>query len=279
MVNYKIGVTRKKESRIIDFDKKLDLKKIDNLDKLTTEFNNEEELKKYLLEQGLINLDELTDSLSIMYRFKGKVKKLPIFYKDMKKYLDPAYLKYQILSLSNNIEFLEKLARYCSIGSDIYNPQGTNVLDIRWYINSVRGNGGNHFDSKQLSIALEDLCIKEIYKINKETGEAKINYRGLRDLANFVYKFKSDLDKRQENINDNLQVEQPKEFSKEEEYSQINMIDYLNEQKKILNKKKTQEEILSDTELMQKLLTGEVEWEQPSLFDMNFNENSEGKRI
>ena len=34
-----------------------------------------------------------------------------------------------------------------------------------------------------LDIAINDLFEKAIYKINYKTGEAKINYRGLRDLA------------------------------------------------------------------------------------------------
>ena len=200
MVNYKIGIFNRKESSIIDLEKLTGIKTLENLDALTSSFSGEEQFKLYLFRQGLISSEQLKQNLCIMYKYNGKIKKLPITYENMKKYLDPAYIKYNLQSLSNDIFFLEKLARHYSIGSDKYNPQGVNVSVIRTYISDVRKNNGNTFYSKSLEIALNDMWNKAVFKsLNKETGEVKINYRGLRDLGLFQYKYDKSLEI--ENVN------------------------------------------------------------------------------
>lgn len=197
MVSYKLGIQSKNEGRILDIDKIVELKNLENLDKFTSAFNNESELKMYLFNQGLISNTEMNKKITVMYRMNGKVKKLPIMYSDMVKNLDYIYLRYDIKILAGNyVEFLEKLARHYSIGSDKFNPQGLNVQDIRLYLSEVRNNAGLLFKCEYLDKAIEDLWQKAVFKApNKKTGEVNINYRGLRDLALFVYKFKTSLEK------------------------------------------------------------------------------------
>lgn len=196
MVSYKIGISNKNEGRIIDLSKKIVLKDLKLLDIFTSEFMDENELKMYLFNQELINEEELKQKINVMYKNNGKVKKIPIIYKDMKPYLDIIYLQNKLKSLSNDIDFLEKLSNYYSNGSTKYNKQGLNVSDIRIYLNDVRSNGGNVFESTLLLNALEDLFEKEVIKsIDRSTGELTIKYRGLRNLAILIYKYEKKLEK------------------------------------------------------------------------------------
>ena len=211
MVSYKIGIYNRKEARIIDLDKITKIKSLDKLDELTSTFNSEEELKTYLFNQELISLDEMKKNLSIMYKNNGKVKKLPIVYQDMKKYLDIVYLKAKMMSASQDIELLEKLARHYSIGSDKFNPQGVNVSDIRMYISDFRSNGEKHFYSRALALALDDMWQKAVFKlVDKKTGEVKENYRGSRDLGMFLYKYEKTLEKKEEKQETKVEVKTEK---------------------------------------------------------------------
>lgn len=202
MARYKLGVFSKKdEGRIIDLDKKIKLENLNLLDEFTTDFNNESELKVYLFNQGLITNEELSQNISIRYKYNGKIKKLPLFYQDMKKYLDIIHLRYELKSLSSDIVFLEKLANFYSNGKTSFNKQGLNVSDIRLYLSDVRTNGGKSFNSTLLEIAINDLFEKAIIREkNLQTGEVKEDYRGLRDLALFIYKYKKTEQKKQERI-------------------------------------------------------------------------------
>lgn len=200
MARYKIGIFNRKEGRIIDLESITKLEKLENLDNFTTAFNNESELKIYLFNQGLITNEELKENISIMYKYNGKIKKLNIFYQDMKKYLDMVHLRFELKGLSSNLEFLEKLANFYSNGSTSFNKQGLNVSDIRHYLSDVRRNGGETFYSTMLETAIEDLFKKAIIRtVNTQTGEVKEDYKGLRDLAYFIYKFKKSRETKIEN--------------------------------------------------------------------------------
>ncbi|MBQ2946719.1 MAG: hypothetical protein IJE04_02595 [Bacilli bacterium] len=229
MVSYKIGIYNRKEARIIDLDKITKIKSLDKLDELTSAFNSEEELKIYLFNQELISLDEMKKSLSVMYKNSGKVKKLPIIFNHMKKHLDITYLRAKLMSLSNDIEFLEKLARHYSIGSDKFNPQGVNVSDIRMYISDVRNNGGNQFYSRSLEIALDDMWKKAVFKlVDRSTGEVKENYRGSRDLGMFLYKYEKTLEKKEEK--QEIKEDAKKENRIEPQWEQTTLFDLINKQ-------------------------------------------------
>ena len=221
MVNYKLGVVGRKEGRVIDLDSILKLKKLDDLDEFTSAFKNEEELKYYLFNQELISNEEMNKSFKVLYKYNGKVKKLPIVYNDMKKYLnDTWYLKYSLQALSSDVEFLEKLANHYSLGDATYNPQGLNVSDIRTYLSEVRKNNGEVFYSKFLEVALDDLLMKAVFKLDTKTGEAKENYRGQRDLAILVYKYYKKLEEKEA---------KNKESSQEKSWVQSSLLDLMPE--------------------------------------------------
>ena len=241
MVNYKLGIYNKKEARIIDLDKIIKISKLENLDEFTSDFNNEDEFKLYLLNKGLITNYELKQNISVMYKYSGKIKKLPIIFQDMKKYLDIFYLKAKLLESSQNLELLEKLARHYSIGSEKHNPQGVNVSSIRGYISDVRSNDGNHFYSKPLEYALDDMWKKAVFKssgktsdiVNKSTGEIKENYRGSRDLGLFLYKYNKQTKLQEEQ--QEIKVELKKQTTNEDEWIQSSMFDDIEKQNIILD--------------------------------------------
>jgi len=233
MARYKLGIFNKKEGRVINLDSIIKLKDLISLDQFTVAFNNESELKIYLFNQGLITNEELKQNISLMYRYDGKVKKLQIAYKEMEKYLDIEYLRYELKGLSSNIEFLEKLANYYSNGSTKFNKQGVNVEDIRRYLSDVRINGGQTFHSTMLEAAIDDLFEKAIIREkNVQTGEVKEDYRGQRDLAMLIYKYKKGLEKKQEEqtkTNNESSWVQPSVFDTKSE-EQIQSINYDSEE-------------------------------------------------
>lgn len=227
MVNYKLGISKGNEHRVIE----LNIKDLENIDKLTTQFKNEQELKIYLFNQGLITNADADKKLNILYRHGGKVKKLQVAYSPLKQYLDIITLSYILKSMKNDITFLEKLARNYSIASYTYNPQQMNVFDIQRYISDVKSNGGHHFYSRSLDEALDDLYKKAtIKKIDKETGEVIFNYRGIRELGGLIYKHKEKerLEKEKEEIE--KQQAETKEPSFIPSGTQITFFDIMNSQ-------------------------------------------------
>ena len=199
MPNYKLGFVDKKEIKIIDL---IDIKDLSKLDEFTCQFKSEEQLKLYLIKKNIDYKDYLKKSIKVVYRYNNTDKKIPVFYSDIRKYLDEYYLRGRLMVLKDDIEFLEKIARHYSLGSDKFNPQGVNVNAIRNYINDVRCNGGFLFESRALNEAIDDLFMRAIFRpADKESGEVKSNYRGLRDLALFIYKYERQQQEVRENDN------------------------------------------------------------------------------
>lgn len=217
---YKIGVYNKKsEIKEIDFSKiTIDPKafqKLEILDKLTMAMNNEKELMLWLLEQDAILPIDLNKKIKIVYNYRGEIKILPIFYSDSEKYMDEFYLKNKLKSKGSDFEFLEKLANHYNIGSARFNKQLLNVNDIRLYLGDVRSNGGKSFYSKILDTALDSL-----FEI------ANKNYRGKRDLANFIYNYEVKLNKiEKENHETKLNNLEQNDIFKIDEGEQLSLFD------------------------------------------------------
>ena len=219
MVTYKIGICNRKDTRVIELDKIIKIKNLDKLDEFTSNFANQNELKMYLLNQGLIFENEINDYLNIIYKINGEIREIPIIYKKMQKYLDIFYLKNKIIGASQNIDLLEKLTRHYSMGSDKFNPQGVNIRDIKIYLNSVRSNGGNHFYSRSLEIALYDMWEKAVFKpIAKDPDEKKQTYRGTRDLGMFLYKYEKELEEQKMNQETNKDESSETKYEREPDF-------------------------------------------------------------
>lgn len=186
MANYKLAIYKKNQYEEI----KLNIgKKINEVDEFTVEFTDENQLKLYLIEKELILSSDINTKIYIIYKNNNEIKKLPVIYKDRKRYLDYNYVKNKLKSLKTDIKFLEKLANHYSTGSAKFNPQLLNVNDIRLYLSDARNNSLSLDSEAMLDKALDDLIFKAISSIDKKTGEYNFKYRGLRDLGLFISRY------------------------------------------------------------------------------------------
>lgn len=224
-MKYYLGKYNKNGNEIIDTKDEIILKNnecLQNIDNYTSKYADECALKLALFEKGIIDLKTVKDSkykLSVVYTYNKKNDKLPIVYSTQQKYLKTEYLYFKFLSLKQNKPFLEELVKHYDSGSSKFNNQFINVNAIYSYLNDVRRNGGNLFESSALDIAFDDIFVKATEKLNKTTGELTINYRGLRDLGMFIYRF----EEKQRLIELKEQIEQEKN-----QYKQMLLADYIN---------------------------------------------------
>ena len=201
---YYLTIKRKNDYYKIDLSSLSDFKRLsrfkndsyslEELDNFTSTFDSEVNLKKYLYENNLISFDEITKELSIRMKYKDKLDKVKygLVYKNMKKFLDIDYLRYTILSLQNDFEFLKILV-------DNYRNSYSNNLNIC----KIRGYLINKNSDINIYNSLSDFYLKEVFKEN--TYELVIKYKSFHDLAMFVYNYISNKEKNRLGINKNLE--------------------------------------------------------------------------
>lgn len=178
--NYrKLDISNVKEfSRISKFKNGYSL---EELDLFTSKFNNEVELKRCLYENNIINYDDILSDISIRIKNKDKLDKVryDFVYSDSFKYLDIMYLKSTINILSNDLVYLNKLLSYYRNSS----CNNENISKIRWIL---LGNDGYELN---LHNVINDFITREVFKINRDTGEVSVKYKSLHDLAMFTYNY------------------------------------------------------------------------------------------
>lgn len=154
---------------------------LEELDLFTSKFNNEVELKRCLYENNIINYDDILSDISIRIKNKDKLDKVryDFVYSDSFKYLDIMYLKSSINILSNDLVYLNKLLSYYRNSS----CNNENISKIRWIL---LGNDGYELN---LHNVINDFITREVFKINRDTGEVSVKYKSLHDLAMFTYNY------------------------------------------------------------------------------------------
>lgn len=154
---------------------------LEELDLFTSKFNNEVELKRCLYENNIINYDDILSDISIRIKNKDKLDKVryDFVYNDSFKYLDIMYLKSTINILSNDLVYLNKLLSYYRNSS----CNNENISKIRWIL---LGNDGYELN---LHNVINDFITREVFKINRDTGEVSVKYKSLHDLAMFTYNY------------------------------------------------------------------------------------------
>lgn len=154
---------------------------LEELDLFTSKFNNEVELKRCLYENNIINYDDILSDISIRIKNKDKLDKVryDFVYSDSFKYLDIMYLKSTINILSNDLVYLNKLLSYYRNSS----CNNENISKIRWIL---LGNDGYELI---LHNVINDFITREVFKINRDTGEVSVKYKSLHDLAMFTYNY------------------------------------------------------------------------------------------
>lgn len=188
MVKYSLSFVEGDNVEIVDaFRGIYNLKQID---KITMNFEDEGELKKYLLKANNIFESDINRSIEIVYSYKGQ-KQLPVLYSGMAKYFDHYYLRSKLLVLGkSDMSFLDELTDYYNNHYAIgFNPQYQNISDINYYLSGVRKNYIVAADSEFLDNALRNLFEKAAFKIGGNTGEPVENYKEFRDLAFFIYNY------------------------------------------------------------------------------------------
>lgn len=185
-----------KFERISRFKSGYSLEEIDNF---TSKYNGEVFLKSELFDCGIIDFDDITREISIRQAINGRLEKVRygLVYDDIKKYLDFEYLRSVLLILRNDKDFLEKLVAF-------YRNSYSNSITIAQIRNYLLNNCSFRIDIYQ---TLNNFLINEVFSINK-TGEAKLKYKSLHDLAMFVYNY---INKKEQNklgqIDENFNVQ------------------------------------------------------------------------
>ena len=142
----------------------INTKKLEEIDKFTKNFKNEEELKLYLYKKNKIKLSDLNKRIIIYYKYNKKINNLDIIYKNDYKFLDPHYLRAYIIG-NNDLNMLKKIYNHL-----YYNKsQEENLNALRYYINHT-------YDNKLLINSINGIIYKEAKR-----------YKALRDLV-FVVK-------------------------------------------------------------------------------------------
>lgn len=157
---------------------------LEELDLFTSKYNNEVDLKRSLYENNIINYDEILNNISIRMKNKDKLDKVrfDLVYSDSYKYLDVMYLKSVINILSSDPIYMNKLLSYYRNSS----CNNENISKMRWIL---LGNDGYELN---LGNVINDFISKEIFKLNKETGEVNTKYKSLHDLAMFTYNYSNE---------------------------------------------------------------------------------------
>ena len=247
MPKYRLGILKNKNAIYFDIDELRDLNTNETLvetDKFTMQFVNESQLLNYLKSNNLYP-EEKKYKLQVLYRNNNEDKKIPVLYNDCKKYMDVYYLKNLIQSYSKDLVFLEKLANHYSLGKSSYNLQLTNVQGIRKYIYEVINSSTQEaFYSKELTNTLNNTVINAIYRINEKTGEVKLNYRGLRDLALFIKRYTDALLKKE--YEDAMNQKTIKGFEYNDNYDEPDFAPNSEEEEMFLNYLESLEEDESD---------------------------------
>lgn len=150
---------------------------LEEIDMFTSMFADEVNLKEILYDNGLICLEDISKEISIRQKSKNELKKVRygLVYKDTKKYLDYDYLKNIILSMQNDKTFLKKLvSNYRNSYSCVI--EISEIKNYLFYSNS----------EVDIYLTLNNFFLNEILKKDLKTGEFKIKYKSLHDLAMFV---------------------------------------------------------------------------------------------
>lgn len=177
-MKYYIAITKGNNINIID----LNLTEIKKIDELTSEFNNEIELKKYLIQKNKINEQDFAKKIEIVYTCNKKIFRSPILYNGAKKYLDRD-LKYCVNVLVNDdIEFLEKYIKFLQKDrSIIYKNMYQSICDLNTFVKDYYNDNIYNDSYTMKNDALADVFSKYAYS---KTG--KTNYNNCRKLSIFI---------------------------------------------------------------------------------------------
>lgn len=218
MVIYKLGIYIKDNVKtfnlrqIINIDS---LKSLQDIDKFTSKFESENELKEYLLSKNALSKDEIQEKIHVLYKNNGEIRTLPVIYSKQNQLLNIGIIKMKLKSLATNIKFFEKLLEHYDFYQYERNPQKSNILNIKLYLNDIYKDGKKaiNYDRELIEKTLDNFVLVATRSLDKKTNNYKFNYRGFRDLALLIYNFE-EIEKLKE-LKINIKQEEDSEDEKE----------------------------------------------------------------
>ena len=164
---------------------------LEEIDLLTMSFSNEYFFRETLYNRGLLALEDITKDITIRSKRNDKLEKVRygLAYYDAKDYFDFNSLKYILHSKLRDEVFIERFLLYYR-NSYI---NGINISKMRYAVNT------NNIEL--LYSVFEEFYYKEVFRIDS-TGEVKLNYRSLHDLAIFTYNYDKIRNRREVGITD-----------------------------------------------------------------------------
>ena len=180
---------------------------LEEIDIFTSNFNNEIEFKRRLLEKSIITNEDIHKKIEIRIKLNGKLIKVryDLVYRPIKKYLDIQYLKSELLIFQNDRTFLEKLLDYYR-----KSPKQEGLRQINTLMNGCSERDINMYSA--LSQFFKDELFIEDYK----TGEVHLKYKSLHDLAMFIYNYSKSKEISLTNTNQSEQIKKELDNLKKE---------------------------------------------------------------
>lgn len=153
---------------------------LEEIDLFTSQYPNELVLKRNLYNFGIIALEDITKDISIRMKIKDNLEKVRygLVYNDTSKYFDEFYLRMELLELQNDTIFLNKLLDYYR-----NSHKQESLRQINSILHGYNGTSINIYNA--LNMFFKDT----VYEINYKTGETKLKYKSLHDLAMFIYNY------------------------------------------------------------------------------------------
>lgn len=160
-------------------------KNLQDIDAFCQKFNNEEELKTFLLDAGLINTNEWNEHI-VIAKFDNRYAYPRGFMEPSFKYEIPFFkLDFLLNYYLNNIldlNFMAKFRRRFQSNKDIDHHF------LRLYYELMTGGTLDDYSKETLKKVMKDFIKNFIYYFPTNTKERKINYLRLRILAKFASK-------------------------------------------------------------------------------------------
>lgn len=165
---------------------------LEEIDKFTSKYYSEFELKRELLLNGVISLEDFTKDIEVRIKKANNLDKVRygLAYKKDTKYLNYMELRYILLSKQNDRKFLEKLVAH-------YRNTYVNRVPIARVTSMLHNNYFYKVDE-----VLNEFFEREIQKLDPNTGELILYYKPLRDLAMFISNYELNEEKEKLNVSE-----------------------------------------------------------------------------
>ncbi len=158
----------------------------------TSKFNNEEELKLYLIDNNLLNKEYINYKLGIMAEKKGKKELLnyDIVYKNDLDYLNIGFIKNYFIINQNNTDFLKCfLDKYYNYLINI-NAFNEELAYIKFHYQSLIATNN---PLEEVNKYIDNFLNRYIYRKNFKTNKITINYRQVLDMGMFIKRYEQEV--------------------------------------------------------------------------------------